>query len=69
MLEQFVEAYNKLVAEYGHQLQAVAQPEQMGVIVQVRPQLIVVPVEGWEANVDQRNTPGHDEGDTLHTDA
>ncbi|KKK64809.1 hypothetical protein LCGC14_2980480, partial [marine sediment metagenome] len=67
MLEQFVEAYNKLVAEYGHQLQAVAQPEQMGVIVQVRPQLIVVPVEGWEANVDQRNTPGHDEGDTLHT--
>ena len=41
--------------ELGVKVIAVLQPEQLGVVWQVRPQLAIAPVEGWQE--PEKHTP------------
>lgn len=46
--QAFLEGYNELVKELGFQLVSQVYYEQMGTALLTRPQLSVVPIEGWQ---------------------
>jgi len=43
----FVDEYNKLVAKYGYQIDAIIHTSQHGKLMQMLPQLAVVAVDDW----------------------
>lgn len=44
----FIDEYNVLTQKYGLTFGAQLKPEQLGVVVQVRPELVLTAIEGWK---------------------
>lgn len=51
----FVDEYNALVQRYGFTFGAQVKPEQLGMVIQVRPELVLLAVEGWKSP-EEENT-------------
>lgn len=52
-LEAFAAAVKAAAARYGVEMTAVAQPEQLGAVIQVRAVIQARTVDGWQAPTDE----------------
>lgn len=50
--EMFIREYEDLCARTGFQWGARLEPEILGVVLQVRPATVIIPIQGWVENPD-----------------
>lgn len=53
----FLEALKQLEVQYGYQVNAIVQPEQLGPVVQVRAAVILTPIQEWQQDEHQPSKP------------